>query len=191
MLLCHHAGKIDTMFLIAQGKQLLGRLLHPNKNQPPDGSLEAGEAQHNGGLNKGEAQPQHGGVEGDTEAGKRHQKLSVLGPDPSAGGGRSILPSSRLVRQVAVMVGMSVSCLLDGTVIAYTAPAIPSLLHNSSAVQIDDLAVSWIGKPLKGQCHEIPYILFSCENISDMLKRAMSRDFTFIHSLSDYPCCVL
>jgi hypothetical protein len=51
-----------------------------------------------------------------------------------------------LVRQLAVMLGMSVSCLLDGTVIAYTAPALPSLLLPASPVQIDAIALSWIGK---------------------------------------------
>jgi hypothetical protein len=51
-----------------------------------------------------------------------------------------------LGRQLAVMVAMSFGCLLDGSVIAYACPALPSLQLPSSPVQIDHLALSWIGR---------------------------------------------
>ena len=54
--------------------------------------------------------------------------------------------SRPLVRQALAVAGMSVGCILDGVVIAYSSPAIPSLLAKSSSIQIDHHQASWIGK---------------------------------------------
>ena len=61
-----------------------------------------------------------------------------------SGGG----PASRagLVRQALAVAGMSFGCVLDGTVIAYSSPALPSLFKADSSIQINIHWASWIGK---------------------------------------------
>jgi len=49
------------------------------------------------------------------------------------------------LRQTLAVAGMSVGCILDGIVIAYSSPAIPSLMANDSSIQIDHHHASWIG----------------------------------------------
>ena len=61
-------------------------------------------------------------------------------------------PASRLssqpglLKQVFAVAGMAVGCILDGTVLAYSSPALPSLVKKSSSVQIDLHQASLIGK---------------------------------------------
>ena len=50
-----------------------------------------------------------------------------------------------LVKQGLAVAGMSLGCVLDGTVIAYSSPALPSLSKQSSTVQINLHHASWIG----------------------------------------------
>lgn len=49
------------------------------------------------------------------------------------------------VRQAMAVAGLSVGCALDGMVIAYSSPAIPSLLEQDSDIQINHHHASWIG----------------------------------------------
>jgi hypothetical protein len=49
------------------------------------------------------------------------------------------------VRQALAVAGMSFGCVLDGTVIAYSSPALPSLFKPDSSIQIDIHWASWIG----------------------------------------------
>merc|ERR1711887_506759 len=49
------------------------------------------------------------------------------------------------LRQGLAVAGMSVGCILDGIVIAYSSPAIPSLMATESSIQIDHHHASWIG----------------------------------------------
>jgi len=49
------------------------------------------------------------------------------------------------LRQTLAVAGMSVGCILDGIVIAYSSPAIPSLLAKDSSIEIDHHHASWIG----------------------------------------------
>jgi len=58
-------------------------------------------------------------------------------------GGHTRTPGPRL-RQTLAVAGMSVGCALDGIVIAYSSPAIPSLLAPDSSIQIDHHHASWI-----------------------------------------------
>ena len=51
-----------------------------------------------------------------------------------------------LVRQALAVAGMSFGCVLDGTVIAYSSPALPSLFKPESAIQINVHWASWIGE---------------------------------------------
>ena len=51
-----------------------------------------------------------------------------------------------LVKQALAVAGMSLGCVLDGTVIAYSSPALPSLSKESSSVQINLHHASWIGQ---------------------------------------------
>jgi len=53
-------------------------------------------------------------------------------------------PGPRL-RQLLAVAGMSVGCILDGMVIAYSSPAIPSLLAKDSTIEINHHHASWIG----------------------------------------------
>ena len=63
-------------------------------------------------------------------------------------------PASRLssqpglLKQVFAVAGMAVGCILDGTVLAYSSPALPSLVKKSSSVQIDLHQASLIGNIL-------------------------------------------
>ena len=49
------------------------------------------------------------------------------------------------VKQGLAVAGMSFGCVLDGTVIAYSSPALPSLWKDSSNIQINIHHASWIG----------------------------------------------
>jgi len=49
------------------------------------------------------------------------------------------------VKQALAVAGMSLGCLLDGTVIAYSSPALPSLFKQNSPVHINLDHASWIG----------------------------------------------
>lgn len=60
------------------------------------------------------------------------------------GGQMAEYPGPQL-RQALAVAGMSVGCILDGIVIAYSSPAIPSLLAKDSSIQIDHHHASWIG----------------------------------------------
>ena len=50
------------------------------------------------------------------------------------------------LRQALAVAGVSVGCILDGIVIVYYSPAIPSLLANDSSILIDHHHASWIGE---------------------------------------------
>lgn len=60
------------------------------------------------------------------------------------GAGEMDCPEPHL-RQGLAVAGMSVGCVLDGIVIAYSSPAIPSLMATESTIQIDHHHASWIG----------------------------------------------
>ena len=62
---------------------------------------------------------------------------------PSSGGGGA--------RQLAAVSGMSVGCLLDGIVIAYSSPAIPSLLAEVTSYRADRLTSSATGLGISSQ----------------------------------------
>lgn len=51
-------------------------------------------------------------------------------------------PSS--IRQLAAVSALSLGCLLDGVVLAYSSPALPSL-HKDTSIQLDEHHNSWIG----------------------------------------------
>ena len=61
-------------------------------------------------------------------------------------GGQTKAASAGLVRQALAVAGMSFGCVLDGTVIAYSSPALPSLFKPESAIQINVHWASWIGE---------------------------------------------
>jgi len=50
-----------------------------------------------------------------------------------------------LVKQGVAVAGMSLGCVLDGTVLAYSSPALPSMFSSSSSIQINLHHGSWIG----------------------------------------------
>jgi len=52
---------------------------------------------------------------------------------------------SGFVKQSLAVAGMSLGCVLDGTVIAYSSPALPSLQSPSSSIEINLHHGSWIG----------------------------------------------
>ena len=62
-----------------------------------------------------------------------------------------------LVKQVFAVAGMSVGCILDGTVLAYSSPALPSLVKKSSSVQINLHQASLIGKVYYNKCTDDNY----------------------------------
>jgi len=52
---------------------------------------------------------------------------------------------SSFFKQTLAMSALALGCLLDGTVIAYSSPALPSLYKKSSSIKIDIHEASWIG----------------------------------------------
>ena len=57
------------------------------------------------------------------------------------------------LRQALAVAGVSVGCILDGIVIVYYSPAIPSLLAKDSSIQIDHHHASWIGESTVPSCY--------------------------------------
>jgi len=53
--------------------------------------------------------------------------------------------SGSTLRQSLAVAGIAFGCVLDGMVIAYSSPALPSLLSENSTVKIDHHHASWIG----------------------------------------------
>ena len=57
----------------------------------------------------------------------------------------------RQLPQVLAVAGISVGNILDGTVIAYSSPALPSLLADDSPLKIDHHHASWIGRQMANE----------------------------------------
>jgi len=82
-----------------------------------------------------------------------HQPHTCAYPDTNAhhGSGKNIESNSDSVprfhssklRQLMAVAGISMGCVLDGVVIAYSSPAIPSLIESS--MEVDSHEMSWIG----------------------------------------------
>lgn len=137
------------MFLVPATKRLLQGILQPHKelkaqnhvHQPQQQQQQQHQHQH-------QQQEQQHQLEAAVASAVSHTTTSSSSSSATGGEKKAFrfLPRGALGRQMAVMVAMSFSCLLDGTVIAYSSPALPSLLQlNSFAVKIDNMALSLIG----------------------------------------------
>jgi hypothetical protein len=69
------------------------------------------------------------------------QRVARAGP-------KAVTSRAGLARQALAVAGMSFGCVLDGTVIAYSSPALPSLFKPDSTIQINVHWASWIGKTI-------------------------------------------
>ncbi len=144
------------MFLAVPTKRLLQRLLHPDLKPQEQQQDEQQHQYQEQQPHKYKKKQQHHPL----EASYQHQQFDQYQhPQSSSLAALEIKTTTvsiddtpramsqwALVRQMAVMVAMSFGCLIDGTVMAYASPALPSLQLPTSAVQIDDLALSWIGE---------------------------------------------